>query len=89
MRKHRRSPLHRQGARPQLEVLEERETPSLTVLNNALGQGETIQLEAHAQLWKTLNGINTLLDNSCRAVAAGVMANGTPAIFHLKSTTDK
>jgi hypothetical protein len=60
--------------------------PQATTLNDPLGQGEVVTLQANNQLWlTTADGARVLLDNQARAIAAGVSASGQPALFDLKT----
>jgi hypothetical protein len=66
---------------------------SVTVLHNPLGQGEDVRLEADGHLYMDRAGsAPQLLDDHCRAVAAGVdpwSRNAQKAIYDLKNDSSK
>jgi hypothetical protein len=71
-----------------VEGLEDRQLMSVTVLHNPLGQGEDVRLEADGRLYLDRGSSHVLLDDHCRAVVAGVLANGQAAIFNLKNDSN-
>jgi hypothetical protein len=71
--------------KPRLEGLEDRQLMSVTVLHNPLGTGADVRLEADHRLYMDRGSSHQLLDDGCRAVAAGVDRYGNKAIYDLKN----